>query len=80
MIQQDQTVQPRNIDVEHMEGDIAIVGKGLTEGEQVVVDGQNQLRAGSKVAARQAGQPGRTPREGEGPRADSPRPQRGARP
>lgn len=78
VIQQDQTVQPRNIEVEHTEGDIAIVGKGLTEGEQVVVDGQNQLRAGSKVAARQAGQPGRTPREGEGPRADSPRPQRGA--
>jgi membrane fusion protein, multidrug efflux system len=79
VIQQDQTVQPRNIEVEHMEGDIAIVGKGLTEGEQVVVDGQNQLRAGSKVAPRQAGQPGRAPREGEGPRADSPRPQQGAR-
>ena len=78
VIQQDQTVQPRSIEVEHMEGDIAIVGKGLIEGEQVVVDGQNQLRAGSKVAPRQAGQPGRTPREGEGPRADSPRPQRGA--
>src|SRR5581483_914205 len=79
VIQQDSTVQPRNIDVEHMEGDIAIVGQGLTEGEQVVVDGQNQLRAGSKVAPRQAGQPGRTPREGEGPRADAPRPERGAR-
>jgi multidrug efflux system membrane fusion protein len=73
VIQQDQTVQPRPIEVDHMEGDLAIVSKGLAEGEQVVVDGQNQLRAGSKVAARQAGQPGRAPREGEGPRADSPR-------
>jgi multidrug efflux system membrane fusion protein len=79
LIQQDQTVQPRNIEVEHMEGDIAIVAKGLNEGEQVVVDGQNQLRAGSKVIPRQAGQPGRAPREGEGPRADSPRTQRGPR-
>ena len=73
VIQQDQTVQPRNIEIDHTEGEMAIVAKGLTEGEQVVVDGQNQLRAGSKVAARQAGQPARTQREGEGPRADSPR-------
>ena len=79
VVQQDQTVQPRNIEVEHTEGDLAIVGKGLAEGEQVVVDGQNQLRAGSKVMARQAGQPARAPREGEGPRADSPRTQRGPR-
>lgn len=79
VIQQDQTVQPRAIELEHTEGDLAIVGKGLQEGEQVVVDGQNQLRAGSKVTARQAGQPGRAPREGEGPRADSPRTQRGPR-
>jgi len=73
VIQQDQTVQPRAIEIDHAEGDIAVVSKGLTEGEQVVVDGQNQLRAGSKVVARQAGQPARTQREGEGPRADSPR-------
>ncbi|HTO98836.1 MAG TPA: efflux RND transporter periplasmic adaptor subunit [Myxococcales bacterium] len=79
VIQSDQTVQPRNIEVEHTEGDLAVVGKGLNEGEQVVVDGQNQLRAGSKVAARQAGQPGRAPREGEGPKADAPRAQKGPR-
>src|SRR5881227_489043 len=59
VIQQDQTVQPRPIEVEITEGEMAIVAKGLTEGEQVVVDGQNQLRAGSKVAPRQAGQPAR---------------------
>jgi multidrug efflux system membrane fusion protein len=73
VIQPDQTVQPRNIEIEHTEGDLAIVAKGLTEGEQVVVDGQNQLRAGSKVAPRQPGQPARAQREGEGPRADTPR-------
>ena len=79
VIQPDQTVQPRNIEVEHTEGDLVIVAKGLQEGEQVVVDGQNQLRAGAKVMPRQAGQPARPQREGEGPRADTPRTQRGPR-
>ena len=81
VIQPDQTVQPRRIELEHTEADLAIVGKGLNEGERVVVDGQNQLRAGSKVSARDTGpqQPGRVPREGEGPRADSPRGPRGSR-
>jgi membrane fusion protein, multidrug efflux system len=65
VIQQDQTVQPRPIEVEVTEGDTAVISKGLNEGEQVVVDGQNQLRAGSKVQVRQAGQGGqKAPREG----------------
>jgi multidrug efflux system membrane fusion protein len=82
-------VQPRPIELEATEAELSIVRKGLSEGEQVVVDGQNQLRAGSKVIPRQAGQPGRAPREGElqqgspardgGPRADTPRQPRGAR-
>jgi multidrug efflux system membrane fusion protein len=88
VIQQDQTVQPRNIEVELTEGDTALISKGLNEGEMVVVDGQNQLRAGSKVQVRQAGQAQqRAPREGavdaeqnaqsqdgkgKGPQADTP--------
>jgi membrane fusion protein, multidrug efflux system len=82
VIQQDQTVQPRPIEVDTTEGALAIVGKGLSEGEQVVVDGQSQLRAGSKVIPRQAGAPSLPPREGElqrapagqkeGPKADAP--------
>src|SRR5882724_6389279 len=76
VVQPDQTVQPRPIEVEQTAGDIAVVTKGLSEGEQVVADGQNQLRAGSKVMPRQIGQPARTQREGEVPRADSPRPPR----
>jgi multidrug efflux system membrane fusion protein len=79
VVQPDQTVQPRNIEVEHTEGDIAIIAKGLAEGEQVVADGQNQLRAGSKVIPRPSGQPTRAPREGEVPRADSPRVPKGPR-
>lgn len=79
VVQPDQTVQPRNVEVEHTEGDIAIIAKGLAEGEQVVADGQNQLRAGSKVIPRPSGQPARAPREGEVPRADSPRVPKGPR-
>jgi multidrug efflux system membrane fusion protein len=80
VVQPDQTVQPRSIEVEQAAADIAVVTKGLSEGEQVVVDGQNQLRAGSKVIPRPAGQqPARSQREGEVPRADSPRPPRGPR-
>jgi len=79
VVQPDQTVQPHNIEIEHNEGDIAVIAKGLSEGETVVVDGQNQLRAGSKVIPRQAGQPVRAQREGEVPRAVSPRPPRGPR-
>jgi len=79
VVQPDQTVQPRPIEVEQTAGDIVVVTKGLSEGEQVVADGQNQLRAGSKVMPRQIGQPARTQREGEVPRADSPRPPRSPR-
>ena len=76
VIQQDQTVQPRPIEVEITEGDVSVIARGLNEGEQVVADGQNQLRAGAKVAARPAGggqQQQRPPREGEGPKADTPK-------
>ncbi len=79
VVQPDQTVQPRAIELEHTEGDIVVLSKGLQENEQVVVDGQNQLRAGSKIIPRTAGQPARVQREGEVPRADSPRPPRGPR-
>jgi len=71
VIQQDQTVQPRPIEVELIQGDLAIVARGLNEGEQVVVDGQSQLRPGSKVQARPAaGQQARPQREGAAPAAD----------
>jgi multidrug efflux system membrane fusion protein len=74
VIQPDQTVQPRPIEVEITEGDLSLISRGLVEGEHVVADGQSQLRAGSKVAPKPAGSgPQRTPREGEGPKADTPK-------
>src|SRR5207248_4568962 len=56
VIQPDETVQPRPIDIEITEGDISVLARGIKEGEQVVADGASQLRPGSKVAMRQAGQ------------------------
>jgi multidrug efflux system membrane fusion protein len=45
----DSTADVRNVTIEAIQGDIAIVTSGLAVGEQVVVDGQAQLRRGSKV-------------------------------
>ena len=74
------SVQQRPVTVELTQGDTAVVSKGLNEGEQVVVDGQSQLRPGSKIQARQAGQQQSRPqREGalqqqpDSPKADAPR-------
>lgn len=48
----DQTVQPRPVEVAQTAGDVAVLTRGVAAGEQVVTDGQNQLRPGSKVAPR----------------------------
>ncbi len=48
------TVTPRPIEVGSIEGEQAIITKGLNEGDIVVTDGQNQLKPGSKIAPRAA--------------------------
>jgi multidrug efflux system membrane fusion protein len=50
----DQTVQPRTVQLDRVQGEDALIAKGLEAGEIVVSEGQNQLRAGSKVAPRGA--------------------------
>lgn len=56
----------RPVMVETTQGDVAIVAKGVAEGERIVVDGQNQLRPGAKVAPRPAtgGAPSPVARDG----------------
>jgi multidrug efflux system membrane fusion protein len=46
------TSEMRPIVVDTIQGDLAVVKSGLAVGEQVVVDGQSQLRPGAKVAPR----------------------------
>ena len=50
----DMTVATKPIELASLQGDVAIITKGLAPGEQVVADGQNQLKPGSKVAPRGA--------------------------
>ncbi len=70
----DSTVAPRPITLEATQGDLVVLAGGLQEGEQVVVDGQNLLKPGSRVAAREATKApaeaapaAREPAPGEGP-------------
>jgi multidrug efflux system membrane fusion protein len=44
----------RAVEIESTQGEIAIVASGLSAGERVVAEGQNQLRPGAKVAPRAA--------------------------
>jgi multidrug efflux system membrane fusion protein len=53
----DQTVSMRPVEVDTTQGDSAIIARGLSVGEQVVADGQNQLRPGAKIAPRPAERP-----------------------
>lgn len=41
------------VTIEATQGELAIIGQGLQEGEQVVADGQYQLRPGSTIVARE---------------------------
>jgi multidrug efflux system membrane fusion protein len=46
------TAEPRPVAVDVIEGDQALLTKGVGAGEQVVIEGQNQLRPGAKIAVR----------------------------
>ena len=50
----DKTAQMRPIEVDMTAGELALISKGLKPGEQVITDGQNQLRPGAKIAPRTA--------------------------
>ena len=52
VVKADSTVENRPVTLTAIQGDVAVIASGLKEGEQVVVDGQGQLRPGAKVATR----------------------------
>ncbi|MGZ6079330.1 MAG: hypothetical protein ACXWK4_00850 [Myxococcaceae bacterium] len=71
----DSTVAVRNVQVDTVQGPITIVTQGVQPGDRVVVDGQNQLRAGAKVDPRPVSTPG-APAQGAAPQAvEQPPPQ-----
>jgi multidrug efflux system membrane fusion protein len=61
-----------------VQGELALVTRGVAEGERVVVDGQNQIRPGARVMAREVSAPAASrpvardgsavPPSGDGPR------------
>jgi multidrug efflux system membrane fusion protein len=71
VVNADATVAERTVEIERTQGELALVASGLHEGEQVVVEGQNQLRPGLRAAARQAAPPVSAPqpvaRDGSAP-------------
>ena len=57
VIKPDETVEVRPVTVGITEGDTIVIAQGLSDGETVVTDGTDKLRAGTKVSARMPGQP-----------------------
>ena len=58
VIKPDNTVERRNVEVASIQDGIAVVTKGLTAGERVVVDGQFRLTEGAKVNPTPVAAPG----------------------
>ena len=54
VVEKDQTVSARQVEVETNMGEETIIAKGLSPGETVVADGQNQLKPGARVQPRAA--------------------------
>ncbi|MDP9036196.1 MAG: efflux RND transporter periplasmic adaptor subunit [Myxococcota bacterium] len=54
VVDSDARAAVRPVVVDSLEGELAIIARGLSPGEQVVVEGQAQLRPGSKVSPKAA--------------------------
>jgi membrane fusion protein, multidrug efflux system len=54
VVKADNKADVRPIQVDFIEGNLAVIRKGLTPGEQVVVDGQDKLQAGTAVVFKPA--------------------------
>jgi membrane fusion protein, multidrug efflux system len=54
----DHVAQMKTVTIAMTTGDVAVVGSGLAGGEQVIVEGQNQVRPGGRVAPSGANDPG----------------------
>ena len=71
---QDKTAQMKPVTVALTTGDVAVIGKGLEGGEQVIVEGQNQVRPGGRV---EPSSPGGGAQGPGGPSAGQPEHRRG---
>ncbi|MEZ4411081.1 MAG: efflux RND transporter periplasmic adaptor subunit [Polyangiales bacterium] len=55
VVADDQTASPREVTVDRVEGELALIATGLRAGERVVTEGQSRLRAGARVQPRGQG-------------------------
>jgi membrane fusion protein, multidrug efflux system len=76
VVKEDKTVEMRTVTPGPVQGDDALIEKGLAPGEIVVVDGVDKLQGGTRVETRDAksaagpgGSPGRASEGGQGPNA-----------
>jgi membrane fusion protein, multidrug efflux system len=54
VVKPDNTAEVRQVQVDFIEGNSAVIRQGLKAGEQIVVDGQEKLQEGTKVSAHPA--------------------------
>ncbi|MFI5106450.1 MAG: efflux RND transporter periplasmic adaptor subunit, partial [Terriglobales bacterium] len=50
VVKTDNKADVRQIQLDFIEGNLAVIREGLTPGEQVVIDGQDKLQAGTTVS------------------------------
>ena len=67
VVKEDKTAELRPIEVERLAGPLAVIAKGLTEGETVVIDGQLRVIPGRPVEVKLAGATGGG-KSGKGPK------------
>jgi multidrug efflux system membrane fusion protein len=65
VVASDKTTQPKPIEVASIEGEAAVIQKGLESGDVVVTEGQNQLKPGAKVSPRESPPAGSSSRPAE---------------
>jgi membrane fusion protein, multidrug efflux system len=61
VINPDSSVARQPVDVARDDGTLAVIAKGLTEGQQVVIDGQSRLQTGTRVAVQDTPQQSAAP-------------------
>jgi multidrug efflux system membrane fusion protein len=70
----DKKVAARPVKVDTIEGDTAIIADGLRAGEEVVTEGQGQLRPGARVETSRAGAGKRDGQQGQDKKTKAPPP------
>jgi len=76
-VKSDNTADVRTVQVDFTEGNIAVIKSGVSPGDQVVIDGQDKLQAGTKLAFKPAPAnppPTAAPVAPAAPSAQAPRP------